>query len=164
MWHVETILSSSTRGRKLGGSVMWTSSPAPADPALLQGLVKRPFLHDWSPCRALSLFPSLSSLQPATSLGAWISKTSLSPEPQPAERKLLLLGGPYKLFLSMTMFNLSSSIRSKIAMTPFDTRSKSCHCEERSDVAIYLIEIASHSFAMTSINSRRLNATWYETS
>ena len=29
-------------------------------------------------------------------------------------------------------------------------------------MAIYPIEIASHTFAMTSINSRRLNATWYE--
>ena len=27
-------------------------------------------------------------------------------------------------------------------------------------MAIYPIEIASHSFAMTSINSSRLNATW----
>jgi len=38
---------------------------------------------------------------------------------------------------------------------------QSCHCEERSDVAIYPIKIASHSFAMTSINTSRLNATWY---
>jgi len=30
-------------------------------------------------------------------------------------------------------------------------------------VAIYHIEIASHSFAMTSINSIRLNAIWYNT-
>jgi len=29
-------------------------------------------------------------------------------------------------------------------------------------VAIYHIEIASHSFAMTSINSIRLNAIWYQ--
>jgi len=28
-------------------------------------------------------------------------------------------------------------------------------------VAIYPIEIASHSFAMTFINSGRLNATWF---
>ena len=28
-------------------------------------------------------------------------------------------------------------------------------------VAIYPIEIASHPFAMTFINSSRLNATWY---
>jgi len=77
-----------------------------------------------------------------------------------------------------------------------NTKLQSCHCEERSDVAIYPIEpalarrglymllfplilhscfsittligarswpgIASHSFAMTSINSIRLNATWYK--
>jgi len=30
-------------------------------------------------------------------------------------------------------------------------------------VAIYPIEIASHSFAMTFINSSRLYATWYKT-
>jgi len=29
-------------------------------------------------------------------------------------------------------------------------------------VAIYSIEIASHSFAMTFMNSIRLNATWYQ--
>ncbi len=29
-------------------------------------------------------------------------------------------------------------------------------------MAIYPIEIASHAFAMTFINSSRLNATWYE--
>ena len=29
-------------------------------------------------------------------------------------------------------------------------------------MAIYLIEIASHSFAMTSRNSSRLDATWYK--
>jgi hypothetical protein len=46
---------------------------------------------------------------------------------------------------------------------------QSCHCEESfvcaqdklRDVAIYHSEIASHSFAMTSINSIRLNAIWY---
>jgi len=46
---------------------------------------------------------------------------------------------------------------------PAKTKLQSCHCEERSDVAIYPIEIASHSFAMTSMNSSRLNATWYKT-
>jgi len=79
-----------------------------------------------------------------------------------------------------------------------NTKLQSCHCEERSDVAIYRIEpalvrvagnrllalqyfgngslknqawqirsgpgIASHSFAMTFINSSRLYATWYESS
>ena len=47
------------------------------------------------------------------------------------------------------------------AVSPIYTKLQSCHCEERSDVAIYHIEIASHSFAMTPINSSRLNATWY---
>ena len=42
------------------------------------------------------------------------------------------------------------------------TKLQSFHCEERSDVAIYPVEIASHSFAMTLINSSRLNATWYQ--
>ena len=49
-------------------------------------------------------------------------------------------------------------------MTWSNTKLQSCHCEERparlprareadgSDVAIYAIEIASHSFAMTPIN------------
>ncbi len=53
--------------------------------------------------------------------------------------------------------------RSPLFVSTFDTKLQSCHCEERSDVAIYPIEIASHSFAMTSINSSSLNATWYET-
>jgi len=43
----------------------------------------------------------------------------------------------------------------------FYTKLQSCHCEERSDVAIYHIEPVSHSFAMTSINSIRFNAIWY---
>ena len=41
------------------------------------------------------------------------------------------------------------------------TKLQSCHCEEQSDLAIYAIEIASHSFAMTAINSNLLKATWY---
>jgi len=41
------------------------------------------------------------------------------------------------------------------------TKLQPCHCEERSDVAIYPIEIASHSFAMTSINSSHLDTAWY---
>jgi len=42
-----------------------------------------------------------------------------------------------------------------------NTKLQSCPCEERSDVAIYPIEIASYSFAMTSMHSSCLNATWY---
>jgi hypothetical protein len=44
------------------------------------------------------------------------------------------------------------------------TKLRSCHCEERSDVAIYPIEPASHLLAMTSVNNSRLNATWYHLS
>jgi hypothetical protein len=40
---------------------------------------------------------------------------------------------------------------------PF-TKLQSCHCEEQSDVAIYHVEIISHSFAMTFINSSRFNS------
>jgi len=48
------------------------------------------------------------------------------------------------------------------AQGSFNTKLQSCHCEEQSDVAIYHVEIASHSFAMTFINSSGSNATWYK--